>query len=107
MENLNTMQKLKGNVFNVGWVTYIIILALLGVALFTHQFGLMIGISLVGYIGAVIGNVVRLYTMPIMYLADGTVWTSFKEKTFWNHGPQVIGFFSIFIVLFILGSFIK
>ena len=107
MENLNTLHHTKSNVFNVGWVAFLLIAGAFVLLLQTHNFGLMIVILVVGYIGAVIGNVIRLYTMPVMYLADGTVWTSFKQKSFWSHGPQVIGFFSIFVVLFFLGSLLK
>ena len=84
MENFNSMRNTKKSVFNVCLVTFIMIIALLGIALVTHQFALMIGISLVGYIGAVIGNAVRLYTAPDMYVSDGTVLTSMKKRFFWS-----------------------
>lgn len=58
------------------------------------------GAIIVGYIGAVIGNAFRLYSMPDAYFTDGTLWGSFKAKFYWRHGPQIIGFFSIWIVIF-------
>lgn len=53
----------------------------------------------IGYIGAVIGNAIRLYAMPDMYFTDGTLWGAFKARFFWSHGPQLSGFFLIYLVI--------
>jgi len=86
-------------VLNVGIFVYI----LMGIMFFGMMGGGIFsafGAVLVGYIGAVIGNAIRIYSMPDAYFTDGTLWGNFKAKFYWKHGPQLLGFFMIWIVLF-------
>ena len=98
-------------IFNVGWIVFAMMIAVLG---YTFYGALSHGTSIletlkvsggvfaflsIGYVGAVIGNAIRLYAMPDMYFTDGTLWGAFKTRFFWNHGPQLSGFFLIYIVI--------
>lgn len=98
-------------ILNVGWIVFAMMIGVLGYTFYT---GLSNGTSIfqtlkvsggvfvflsVGYVGAVIGNALRLYGMPDMYFTDGTLWGAIKTRFFWNHGPQLAGFFIIYIVI--------
>jgi len=104
IENLKHLKEDRRLALNVGWITYLIMFMLFFFSFQLHN-GMLGVLSLVGYVGAVIGNTIRLYSRPNMYTSDGTLWGSFRKRLFWNHGPQVIGFFTIYFVLIFMGSF--
>lgn len=97
-------------IFNVGWIVFTMMIVILGFTIYgafnsTAMFaqlksssGTFVFLGL-GYIGAVIGNAMRLYGMPDMYFTDGTLWGAIKTRFFWSHGPQVIGFFLLYFVI--------
>lgn len=100
------------NILNVGWVSNIVLLIAMAFVVLiltggTSEAPIWKIVSfgfLVPYIGAIIANQVRLYTMPDAYFTDGTVWSSFKTRFFWNHGPQLSTIFSIYFALLYLGG---
>lgn len=92
--------KNKSSVFNVGWIVFLIMFGLL-ILSFTVSMKYLL-ILFVGYIGAVVGNAIRIYAMPTVYTSNGTVWGSFYKRLYWSHGPQVSGFIGIFIIISIL-----
>lgn len=83
---------------NVGWVTFAMMIAIMVYSVKFGSFGGGLLFITVGYIGAVIGNAVREYAMPDVYFTDGTVWENVKTRFFWNHGPQLAGFFLIYMI---------
>jgi hypothetical protein len=98
-------------IFNVGWIVFTMMIAVLGFTIygaFTNTGSVLSTLKAsggvfaflgIGYVGAVIGNAIRLYAMPDMYFTDGTLWGAFKTRFFWSHGPQLSGFFLIYIVI--------
>ena len=94
--------KNKSSVFNVGWIVFLIMFGFI-ILSFTVSMGYLF-IPFIGYIGAVVGNAIRIYAMPTVYTSNGTVWGSFYKRLYWSHGPQVSGFIGIFIIIFILGG---
>lgn len=96
--NFNETEYKRKSILNVGFLIYIIIIILF---FMMYKYGFIPTIStlLIGYIGAVIGNALRIYGMPDMYFTDGTLWDSIKTRFFWTYGPQIIGFF---VILFLL-----
>lgn len=96
--NFNNTRYKKRSILNVGFLIYILILILF---FMLYQKALLptIYTLLIGYIGAVIGNTLRIYAMPDMYITNGTLWGAIKTRFFWAHGPQLIGFC---VILFFL-----
>ena len=96
--DFNDTQYKRNSILNVGFLIYIIMIILF---FMMYKKGLIPTIStlLVAYIGAVIGNALRIYGMPDMYFTDGTLLGSIKTRFFWAYGPQLIGFF---VILFFL-----
>lgn len=101
-------------VLNVGWVVFGMMTAVFGYVIYGFISAVLAGKSLegfggsfaavilflvVGYIGSVIGNAMRLYGMPDAYFTDGTLIGNIKAKFFWQHGPQLAGFFVIYMVI--------
>jgi len=101
MDFKRTNKKLP-SILNVGWVSFGIIIFLLILSLSAN--GSFLLIAILGYFGAVIGNAIRIYAMPTFYSTDGTVLGSFYKRLYWNHGPQIGGFISIFIIILILAG---
>ena len=99
-------------IFNVGWIVFLLIITIIGFSTYSYNMqkeadikGLIVIILFVGvgYIGAVIGNALRIYAMPDIYYTDGTLWGNIKTRFFWEHGPQLSGFFIIyFVIIFLL-----
>jgi len=85
-------------ILNVGWVTFAIMIAIVVLSIKGGSIGAGLLFITIGYIGSVIGNALRLYAMPDAYFTDGTLWGNVKAKFFWGHGPQVAGFFLIYII---------
>ena len=83
---------------NVGWVTFAMMIAIIVFSIKGGSFSAGLLIVVIGYVGSVIGNAVRLYAMPDAYFTDGTLWGNVKAKFFWGHGPQLAGFFLIYII---------
>jgi len=96
--NYNETENKRNSILNVGFLIYIIMIILF-FAMYKHGFIFTIETLLIGYIGAVVGNALRIYGMPDMYFTDGTLWGSIKTRFFWSHGPQLIGFFAILYFL--------
>lgn len=90
------------SIFNVGWIVFILMIILI-IASFIVSKSILF-VPFIGYIGAVIGNAIRIYAMPTVYTSNGTVWGSFYKRLYWSHGPQVSGFIGIFIIISILGG---
>lgn len=98
-------------VLNVGWIVFAMMIAILGYTFYGvlshggsifHTIKISSGVFIflaVGYVGAVIGNALRLYGMPDIYFTDGTLWGAISKRFFWNHGPQLAGFFIIYLVI--------
>ena len=98
-------------IFNVGWIVFTMMIAVLGYTIYgalSHETSILETLKVsggvfaflgIGYVGAVIGNAIRLYAMPDMYFTDGTLWGAFKARFFWSHGPQLSGFFLIYLVI--------
>jgi hypothetical protein len=96
--NVNESKYKRNSILNVGFLIYTIIIILF-LMMYKNGFIPTVSTLTIGYIGAVIGNVLRIYGMPDMYFTDGTLWGSIKTRFFWAYGPQLIGFF---VVLFLL-----
>ena len=90
--NINNNRYIGKSILNVGFLIYIIMIIFL-FGLYQKGFIPTIGTLAIGYVGAVIGNALRIYGMPDMYFTDGTLWGSLKTRFFWSYGPQIIGFF--------------
>jgi len=99
IKNLNTDAGNKYPVLKVGFVVYIIMILTIIIMVKEGSILGAIILPIVGYIGAIIGNAIRLYAMPDAYFTDGTLWGNIKSKLFWSHGPQVIGYFVIFVAI--------
>ena len=106
MKNFKQIKN-KKSLFNVGWVTFLIMLGMLLVSTNSIHLGLMIVWTIIGYIGAVIGNMLGRYSMPKVYTSNDSFLGSFKQRFFWNHGPQVIGYFSIYFILLYIFNFVN
>ena len=88
---------------NVGWITFLILVLSIFIVIEGNAKELTLLIA-IGYIGAVIGNSLRLYAMPDAYYTSG-FWDSIKKRFFWNHSPQIIGFFlSMFLFVKFFGE---
>ncbi len=97
-ENFNNNRYKKKSLLNVGLFVYIIMIILFFI-LYEYGFVSTIYVILIGYMGAIVGNILRIYAMPDMYLTDGSLWDNIKKRFFWTHGPQLIGFFTILFFL--------
>lgn len=89
------------NIFNVGIATNLLMLIIFLFSYYSGNddwFTLALMINGIGYIGAFIGNLLRIYGMPDYYFTDGTLWGNVKKRFYWSHGPQLIGFFFPYIV---------
>lgn len=96
--NFNETENKRNSILNVGFLIYIIMIILFFM-MYKNGFIPTISTLLIGYVGAVIGNAIRIYGIPDMYFTDGTLWGSIKTRFFWAYGPQLIGFF---VILFFL-----
>lgn len=101
MCNLNSNNKKyrKRSILNVGLIVYISMI-LYFFALYKNGFMVSAILLSVGYVGAVIGNIIRLYALPDMYFTDGSLWGSVKRRFFWENGPQLIGYFIAVSVMY-------
>ncbi|MEN5387713.1 hypothetical protein ABE179_07200 [Aliarcobacter skirrowii] len=88
---------------NVGIFVYISMIILFFI---TYDSGIIptIAMLLLGYFGAVVGNIIRIYAMPDVYFTNGTLLDGIKKRFFWSHGPQLIGFF---LILFFMSKRIE
>jgi len=100
--NYNKTKTNVSSIFNVGWITFSLMLILTVIA-FLKSAGILLTV-LIGYVGAVIGNTIRLYAMPTIYSSNGTLSDAFLKRLYWSHGPQIGGFVGIFIFLFMIGG---
>ena len=97
---------------NVGWITNLIMLVLLTVTIMIAKGSTNIEIwkiytfgFIVPYVSVIIANQFRLYSMPDAYYTDGSLWSNFKTRFYWNHGPQLITLWIIFMIyMFSLAS---
>lgn len=90
------------SIFNVGWIVFSLMVGIVVLSFMYHMS--IVLVAFIGYIGAVIGNAIRIYALPNVYTTDGTVMGSFYKRLYWNHIPQLSGFMGIFIIIFALGG---
>ena len=62
----------------------------LGAGLFAKIFAVIVG-TLLGSIGAMLGDSIRRFAKPDMFLTNGGIGSIIGIKLFWMAGPQVIG----------------
>lgn len=79
--NFNDTEYKRNSILNVGLLIYIIMIILFFI-MYKNGFIPTISTLLIGYIGAVIGNALRIYGIPDMYFTDGTLWGSIKTRFF-------------------------
>lgn len=61
-----------------------------GAGFFAKTFGVILG-SVLGLIGALIGDALRKFAMPTRYFTNGGFFSLIFLRLFWMAGPQVIG----------------
>lgn len=64
----------------------------LGAGFFTKTFAVIVG-TVIGTIGALIGDSIRRFALPDSFFTTGGMGSIIKTKLFWMVGPQAIGVF--------------
>jgi len=98
-DNINNIYEEK-SIFNVGIVIFSMMLIMF-LLLYSHGIISALMVLFICYIGAFFGNIVRIYAMPNMYFTSGSLYKLIKEKFFWSHLPQIIGYCIALFLIFI------
>lgn len=64
----------------------------LGAGFFAKTFAVIVG-TVIGTIGAMLGDSIRRFALPDIFFTTGGMGSIIKTKLFWMVGPQAIGVF--------------